>query len=353
MKLNDSFSRSPGEWLSPDGPESDIVVSTRFRLARNIRGYHMPWNMTEEERSLLEVYLREKILGSGIIDDTNYWNVDDLDDHERQVLVERHLISHELAQSEGDRGVIVSNAESVSIMTNEEDHLRIQVLRRGFQIEDAWKLTNTIDSALENVVSYAFSPRWGYLTACPSNIGTGLRVSVMTHLPMLVQTGQIDKVQRASSRCGLVLRGLYGEGTKHFGDFYQISNQITLGRSEDEIVQNVRTMVSKIVEWERGVRSLLFQQNRMEIEDRVWRAYGQLRSARRISSEETLKHLSALRLGVNMNILNDVNIQAVNELLLFTQPGHLQILRGELPEPEERDRVRAKFIRDRLNTDCN
>lgn len=351
--MNDRFLQIPGEWLTAGGPESDAVVSTRVRLARNIRGYRMPWCLTREEKGELEDLLTRKITAAGIIQKPTYWDVDHLEELDRQVLVERHLISSQLASGAGPRGVAFSSAESISIMTNEEDHLRIQVIRRGLQIDDAWKTISVVDNALENELPYAFSPDLGYLTACPTNLGTGLRVSVMLHLPTLRETNQIDKVIRAAARVGLVARGLFGEGSHPEGDLFQISNQVTLGRSETEILNEVGRMVLKIIEWERGIRSLLLEQDRMKIEDRIHRSLGALRSARKITSHETMKHLSALRLGINLDLLPDITLQTINELFLFTQPAHLQLMNGENLPPDDRDRWRAKFIRGRLGNESS
>ncbi len=351
--IDEHFAAGAGEWLSPGGPDSDIVISTRIRLARNIRGHKMPWRLDKAERAETEAILKRGIVESESIADGAYWSVEDLSETERTLLVERHLISPELAAGKGRRGVVFSKDEHVSIMTIEEDHLRIQAIRRGLQPEETWKHTNQIDSALERRLPYAVHSRWGYLTACPTNVGTAMRVSIMAHLPMLVRTEQIKKVHTAAARVGLVVRGLYGEGTKASGDFYQISNQVTLGKSEEEIVREVRTMVLKIVEWERGLRKLLMQQDRTAIEDRIWRSYGILKFARKISSEETMQHLSSVRLGVNLGILQDISQRAINELFLYTQPAHLQILRSAPADLDERDAVRARFIREWLAADRN
>lgn len=346
--LDDRFAAGSGEWLAPGGPDNDVVISTRIRLARNIRGHKMPWRSSDSERRAVESTLKSGIVASEVIPGGAYWSIDDLSETERRLLVERHLISPELANGRGSRGVIFAKTENLSIMTNEEDHLRIQGIQCGLQLDETWRATNQVDSVLERRLPFAVSSRWGYLTACPTNVGTGLRVSVMVHLPVLVQTEQIKKVHTAASRVGLVVRGLYGEGTKASGDFYQISNQVTLGRDETQIIRDVRTMVLKIVEWERGLRKLVMQQDRVSIEDRAWRALGILRFARKISSEETMRHLSSVRLGLNLEILRDIGQGKINDLFLYTQPAHLQVLRGAPAKPEERDVSRARFIREWL-----
>jgi protein arginine kinase len=233
-------------------------------------------------------------------------------------------------------------------MVNEEDHLRIQGLCSGFQLRETWERVDEVDSRLEQHLDYAFSSQYGYLTVCPTNCGTGLRASVMLHLPALVMTRQIDKVFQAVSKINLAVRGLYGEGTQASGDFYQISNQPTLGKSEVEIIERIEGVIPKIIEYERTVRENLVEQKREVVEDKVWRAYGMLQTARTINSEETMDLLSAVRMGVNLRIIPNVEIRTVNELFIFTQPAHLQKLeRAELNSPE-RDITRAKFIRNRL-----
>lgn len=348
--MDRGFADKIGEWLAPDGPNNDVVISSRIRLARNVRGYEMPWRLDDAERSRLSDFLRRRVVDDRPVGQMSFWDVEALSENERALLVERHLISNELAGGSGPRGVAFTAGEDVSVMILEEDHLRLQVLRAGLQLEEAWRDVNNLDTALERTVPYAVSEDFGYLTACPTNVGTGMRVSVMTHLPTLVHTKQIKKVHTAAARVGLVLRGFHGEGTRATGDLYQISNQVTLGRSENDILQDVFTMVSKIVEWERGVRKLLLEQDRPGIEDRVWRAWGTLKFARRITSEEALGLLSSVRLGINTGILSDVKLRDLNEIMLYIQPAHLQSLRGAL-EPSRRDVVRATLVREWLQSD--
>ena len=350
VTLDDNFAGGTGEWLECGGPDDDVVISTRIRLARNLRGHKMPWRFSKTESLNAEEAVKEGIRTASLDDGGHYWSITELSEVERRLLVERHLISPELAKSKRHRGVLFAQTEDLSIMTNEEDHLRIQGIKRGLQLDEAFKLALQVDASLERHLPYAVSSNWGYLTACPTNLGTGMRVSVMMHLPLLVQTEQIAKVHTAAARIGLVVRGFYGEGTRASGDFYQISNQVTLGRSESEIIQEVRNMVVKIVEWERGLRDLMMQQDRVSLEDRVWRSYGTLRFARKMNSEEAMQHLSSVRLGKNLSILNDISLQAINELFLFTQPAHLQVLRGAPTDPEARDSSRARFIREWLST---
>ena len=344
----DQLQHSPGEWLGGTGPESDIVISSRIRLARNLADFPFLSKASAKERGEIERAVCELLPKLDIPDEYTYVSLPPLSPVDRLFLVERHLISREHAFGKGPRGVCVAGNEMLSIMVNEEDHLRIQGLRSGLQLRATWELVDDIDSRLEKHLEYAFSPQFGYLTVCPTNVGTGMRASVMLHLPALVMTRQIDKVFQAVTKIGLAVRGLYGEGTQASGDFYQISNQPTLGRSELEIIEDIERVIPKIIEYERTVRENLLEQRREIIEDKVWRAYGMLQTARTINSEETMDLLSAVRMGVNLRIITDVPMATVNSLFIYTQPAHLQKLeRAELSSPE-RDITRATFIRNRL-----
>ena len=348
MDLNDLQSKA-GEWLCGSGPESDIVISSRIRLARNVANFKFLSRATPKERSQLEQTLKERILEAEVAENISYFGLHNLSQVDRLFLVERHLISREHAFGKGPRGAAIGPQETLSLMVNEEDHLRLQALRSGLQLRRTWEDINRADDRLEKVISYAFSPQFGYLTVCPTNVGTGMRASVMVHLPALVMTRQIEKVFQAVSKINLAVRGLYGEGTQASGDFYQISNQPTLGKTEAEIIANIESVIPKIVEYERTVRETLLENKREIIEDKVWRAYGMLQSARTINSEETMDLLSAVRMGVNLGLIPDLEMRTVNELFIFTQPAHLQRLeRSELNSPE-RDITRAAFIRNRLN----
>jgi protein arginine kinase len=342
----DDLQRCAGEWLGGTGPESDIVISSRVRLARNLAGYPFLAQANQRDFGQVEREVREQI--ESLTPDLSYFSLPNLPLIDRQFLVERHLISREHAYGKGARGVALGGNETVSIMINEEDHLRMQALASGLQLRKAWEKINTVDDQLERGLDFAFSPQFGYLTVCPTNVGTGMRASVMLHLPALVMTRQIDKVFHAVAKINLAVRGLYGEGTQASGDFYQISNQRTLGQSELEILDTIDRVIPRIVDYERTVRTSLLDQKREVIEDKVWRAYGMLQTARTITSEETMDLLSAVRMGVNLALIRDVEMRTVNELFIFTQPAHLQKLeRQELPS-SERDVTRATYIRNRL-----
>lgn len=347
----DELTRSPGEWLRGSGPESDIVISTRIRLARNLADYPFITKAGDSDRARIERLLRDAV---GAIDDRGqmlYIDVDQLSSLDRQLLVERHLISKELAEGRGARAVAIHAGETYSVMINEEDHLRIQVMHSGLDLHDAWEQINAIDDAIERRVTYAFHKRLGYLTACPTNVGTGARVSVMLHLPALVITRQIDKVFRSLQKISLAVRGLYGEGSQAMGDFYQISNQITLGRSELDLIKQVGDIVPVIINYERQAREFLIRESHENLHDRVSRAYGILRTAQTISSEETMHLLSSVRMGVNLGLIENLAIPRVNELFIHTQPAHLQKLAGSELDTADRNIERARFLRRHLNNE--
>ena len=348
MQLRE-LAKSPGEWLKGTGPQSEVVISSRIRLARNLVQFPFLSMATVDQRQRVLDIVTDALGKTPMTRALAALDLTKLDAVDRSLLVERHLISRELADGDWPRGVAFSDTETVSLMINEEDHLRTQVLRSGLELPDAWRQIDQLDDALEEKLDFAFSASLGYLTACPTNVGTGIRVSVMLHLPALVITREIEKVFQAVAKVNLAVRGLYGEGTQASGDFYQISNQRTLGRSETQIIENIESVVPRIVEYEKIARGKLLAENRPSLEDRVWRAYGQLRTARTISSEETMHLLSAVRMGVNIGLITDLSIDAVNQLFIHTQPAHLQELRGVVLDTEERNVERASYIRTKLN----
>ncbi|HEX5269447.1 MAG TPA: protein arginine kinase [Gemmataceae bacterium] len=344
----DSLTQTSGEWLRGTGPESDIVISSRIRLARNVAAFPFTNRASAYQKAEIEIMLRDRVARLDLDPRLEYINVPNLSPLDRQFLVERQLISRELAAAEGPRGVALAPRETVSLMINEEDHLRLQVMRSGFALDEAWQDIDRVDDMLEARISYAFSDEFGYLTACPTNVGTGMRASVMLHLPALVWSKQIEKVFRALQKINLAVRGLYGEGSRASGDFYQISNQVTLGKSETQILNEIREVIPQIITYERQARNAMLKESRQSIHDRVSRAYGTLCSATMMTSEETMDLLSSVRLGVNMGLLDDVTIVTVNELFIHTQPAHLQKLMGSLLDGEERNAARARYLRTRL-----
>lgn len=264
---------------------------------------------------------------------------------DRQFLVERHLISNDLADNGKLRGLLVVPDESISAMVNEEDHLRLQALASGFQLRSAWEVVNSIDDDLAQDLDYAFSDELGYLTACPTNVGTGMRASVLIHLPSLVLTKQIGRVLQGITQVGLAVRGFYGEGSQIMGNFFQISNQTTLGQSEKETVDSLERVTKQIIDSEQRARDELLKDARVQIEDKIWRAYGTLRHSRVISSQEVVNLSSAVRFGVALRIEGLASVQTLNELLVRSQPAHLQIAVGRELEQRERNILRAEYIR--------
>ena len=348
MELDDLTNKS-GEWLRGSGPEADIVISSRIRLARNLSDYPFISRATQQDRNQIENALRERILSIEASGDLLYLNIEELEGVDRQFLVERQLISREHAESEGSRAVAIDEREKFSLMINEEDHLRMQVMQSGLDLKSVWEQVNLLDDLIEEKVTYAFHEELGFLTACPTNVGTGMRVSVMLHLPALVITRQIDKVFRSLQKISLAVRGLYGEGSQAMGDFYQISNQITLGRSETDLIKQISDIVPVIIDYERQARDFLIKESHENLHDRVSRAYGILCKARTISSEETMHLLSSVRMGVNLGLLPDLEIAAVNQLFIHTQPAHLQKLSGVELSTSDRNIERARYLRRHLN----
>jgi protein arginine kinase len=345
----EKLSQQPSPWLQAAGPKSDVVISSRIRLARNVAGYPFLSKVTNEQRGQLAALIRSHVGSEAIGGTWSYLDIDEVGELDRQVLVERHLVSRQLTEATGTRGVSIAADESASVMVNEEDHLRIQVLRGGLQLDSIWEEINRIDDRIEDRLDYAFHPRYGYLTACPTNVGTGIRVSVMLHLPGLKLTGEIDKVFRAAKDMHLAVRGLFGEGTEATGDFFQVSNQVTLGRTEEEIIDEFKNQViPSIVNFEHRARQCLGKERVLALDDRIWRSYGVLKHARTISSEETMAHLSHLRMGINMGRIKEIDIGTVNDLFLVIQPAHLQKLNGSRLTGAQRSIARAELIRSRF-----
>ncbi len=342
----DDLVNQVGEWLKGDGPFADVVISSRIRLARNIAGFPFLSRATESDRRQVYRLLSDCIADADLGPDMLFVDIDSAEELDRQVLVERHLISRQHAEGEGTRGVAISGGERRALMINEEDHLRIQVLRSGLQIGDLYDEINELDNVLEQHVEYAFDERFGYLTACPTNVGTGMRVSVMLHLPALKLTNQIEHMFRAAKDMKLAVRGLYGEGTDAVGDFFQVSNQITLGQTEEEIVSDFgNDVIPKIVSYEVAAREALLNERTSLLDDKVWRAYGMLENARTMSSDETLFLLSHVRMGVGMGRCKNLDLSQVNEMFIRSQPAHLQKINGRRLDGAERSVLRADYLR--------
>jgi len=348
MQLNDLLNHT-SEWLKGTGPNSDIIISSRIRLARNLDQASFPqWADKSRGEATLKA-IREGVAKVDYLKRTTFFNLADIDNVDKQFLVERHLISLEHAQKPANKALVVDDEEIVSIMINEEDHIRMQVMQSGFNLFEAWNIINVIDDGLAKELNFAFLPNWGYLTACPTNAGTGMRGSVMLHLPALVMSRSIDRVTAAIAKLSFTTRGLYGEGTQALGNFFQISNQISLGPSEMEIIESINGLIRQIIEQEKQARENLLAKNGPLLEDRVNRSLGILKNARIISSQETIELLSMVRLGSDLGIIKDIDRRVVNELFIITQPAHLQKIENKKLSSEERDLKRAELIREKLN----
>ncbi|GAA0323053.1 protein arginine kinase [Bacillus carboniphilus] len=349
MSLEKFLNQVVSSWMSEEGPHSSFVLSSRIRLARNLKNHVFPIILSNEEAKSLVQELEQKILQSNKAPlPLELLRMDNLQPLQKRVLVEKHLISPNLAEDSAHGACLLSENEEVSIMINEEDHIRIQCLFPGLQLQQSLQLANTLDNWLEEKLDYAFDEEKGYLTSCPTNVGTGLRASVMMHLPGLVLTQQMNRLIPAISQLGLVVRGIYGEGSEALGNIFQISNQITLGKSEEDIVEDLTTVVTQLIEQERSSREALANQSGIQLEDRIFRSYGTLTHSRIIESKEAAKCLSDLRLGIDMGYIKDVSRNILNELMIITQPGFLQQYAGGPLRPHERDVKRAALIRERL-----
>ena len=347
MTLDDLLNNT-GEWIRCTGPVCDIVMSSRVRLARNLANYPFShWASKKEQETILTI-AKENILSVKKLKDSLFVEIGLLDSIDKQFLVERHLMSKEHMIDAENKGLCVGHDEVISIMINEEDHLRMQVMKSGFNLKEAWQIIDEMDTELGNLMDFAYSVDFGYLTACPTNAGTGMRASVMLHLPSLVMTKQIGKVLQAITKLSLTARGLYGEGTEASGNFFQISNQVSLGHKEEDVIDNIERIIKQIVDHERSARETLLSQNREALEDRIWRAYGTLKSAHIITSTETIDLLSLVRLGVDLGVIKQSDRALINELFVITQPAHLQKLEKKKLGPNQRDVKRAEIIREKL-----
>lgn len=338
----------PVSWLADSGPDDDIAISTRIRLARNFKSVPFPISGKQEALEQVRDLAVDAIRKSECMLDPLLFPLPSLNELQKQLLLERRLISRDMLSPNAASALVADRDESLSAMINEEDHLRIQALSPGFQLKTVWDRINIVDNVLASKIPYAFDSRLGFLTSCPSNLGTGMRASVMLHLPGLVISEQISSVKQAAGKLGLAVRGFYGEGSENFGNLYQISNQSTLGESEMQIVERIASIVSQIIIHEKKARSFLFEKKQSRLLNNIGRAYGILRHGYMISSEEALNSLSSLRLGVDMGMFSSVDIHTVNELFLNVQPAHLQIRAGRELSPEERDTERATLIRETL-----
>ncbi|HOO78219.1 MAG TPA: protein arginine kinase [bacterium] len=339
--------RGRAGWLSGSGPDNDIAFSSRLRLARNLRGERFPQRASDEARRQVFARVVEAVKSCPALGNTVVIRMEEITKQERQLLVERRLISPALS-SRYQGGVVIGEKELVSVIVNEEDHLRIQVLLPGFDLGNCWKVIDLVEGELSACLDFEFSPDLGYLTACPSNVGTGMRASVMLHLPGLTMSDELSRVLRAADKLGITVRGMYGEGSGAVGHLFQFSNQSTLGCSEERIISDLERIVGKIIAHERAVRQKMLGENRLFLEDRVFRSLGVLSHARLLNSEESLNLLSGLRLGRELGMLPELPTETVNDLFIVTQPAHLQALAGRDLEPPARDSYRASLVRSRI-----
>lgn len=338
------------KWLEGRNSTDDIVISSRIRLARNLEDIKFPHMLNTQEGQGIIDKVKNAILDSNTVlsRDFNFYRLREMLQTDSKAFIEKHLISPALMEKPEISGFLLRKDEKVTIMINEEDHIRLQVILPGLNLEDALDLGNKIDDILEENLVYAFDEKLGYLTTCPTNVGTGLRASVMVHLPCLVLNGYINKVLQAVTQIGLTVRGLYGEGTSAMGNIFQISNQTTLGESEEEIIQKLKKVVLQIVQKERNAKENLVKNKKIEVEDKVYRSLGVLKNARIISSKEAMKLLSDVRMGMEMGILKDGDASIIDKLMIITQPANIAKYFGKDLAPQERDIKRAKLIRERL-----
>ena len=370
MKLTD-FSNDINEWFDGSGPLADIVISSRIRLARNLSGHKFLSRCDDKEKSQILKKLKDVLMSIDLGDNVFYISVNEAAELDRNFLIERHLISRHHAFGKGPRGAVIAKKECFTAMINEEDHLRIQVLKGGLQLNSCLEQIDRFDNMIEEKLTYAFSSKFGYLTACPTNLGTGIRVSVMLHLPALKLTGHIEKFLNATKAMNFAVRGLFGEGSEAAGDFYQLSNQMTLGINEKDIVEKFEnSVIPEIVEYENAARSQLLDKDMDLLDDKISRALALLKNAHLISSQEALFLLSHLRLGINMHDRlgastpaieriyrlggqgdkpRPLSIATINRLFMLTLPAHLQLNYGKELDATHRDALRAKIIRETLN----
>ncbi|MFQ5639689.1 MAG: protein arginine kinase [bacterium] len=339
-----------GRWLTYEDEYSDIIISSRIRLARNLKGYPFPNRISSGEAEKLVKKVRAACTKCQALKKASYYRMNTLSEWDKKYFVERRLASPQLVEKDKHSLLVIGTNESLSIMVNEEDHLRIQTIEPGLGILDAWRTTSSIDDELEEYLPFSYSDKFGYLTSCPTNLGTGLRVSIFVHFPGLSLQDNINKVINELPTSEIAVRGFYGEGSESVGNIFQISNQLTLGRTEDSVIDRMTKIALKIIELERAARVKVMRDDRIRVEDIVFRAMGILQNARVITSLESMNLLSNVRLGCELGLLSNINRVALNQLMVLIQPAHLQKIYKKELKPEERDMARAKFIRQNLDS---
>ncbi|MDT8435274.1 MAG: ATP--guanido phosphotransferase [Gemmatimonadota bacterium] len=342
-------------WLTGSDEDGGVVLSTRVRLARNLQGFPFGGRADPEDAERILERARAVAGECASLAGSTLWEIADLDANDRAILLERHLVSRELLGPESEpppaAALALAAGDDVGLMVNEEDHFRLQAFGAGFALEETWRRLDLLDEEIGTLLPYAFHPEFGYLTSCPTNVGTGLRASVLVHLPGLVLTREIHRVLEGISQVGLTFRGLHGEGSEIAGNLFQISNQTTLGKTESELIDHLARVAGKVVEYERNARTVLLREAPAVIEDKVWRAYGILRHARAISGEELLNLLSGLRLGVALKLLPTPRVETLNEILVLARTAHRIRDAGTRLDDTEVDVARAAFVRARLERD--
>jgi protein arginine kinase len=344
----DELSRLGAGWLDGTGEAGDVVISSRVRLARNLADVPFSHQADDAQNASMVDLVLNAGQNSTQLSKAWFFDTGDSEMSDRQVLMERHLISPTLVKRGNHGGVLVGEDERFSVMINEEDHLRLQAVVSGFQPLSAWELINSIDDEFSKSFSYAFDDEWGYLTACPTNVGTGLRASLLMHLPGLVLVQSIEQVLRGVGQVGLAVRGYYGEGSEVVGNLFQISNQTTLGPSEMDIIENLQKVARQVMDYEKDARERMVKDAQAQLEDKIWRAYGLLQTARVISAQEFMNLASAVRLGVGMGILDSPEPALLNRLMIAVQPAHIKRFAGQPLEADDRDVWRATMVRERL-----
>lgn len=343
------------DWLEPSGPDSEIILSTRVRLARNLQGVPFAVRARVEDRLQVLERVRDMLADDEVLEGARVWEMHDLDPAERKLLLERHVVSRELiGPPDGEApeaSALAMGAGSTGMMINEEDHVRLQILRNGLQLEEAWRTVDELDDTVGSRLPYAFHHDFGFLTSCPTNVGTGLRASVLVHLPGLVLTKEIQKVLEGISQVGLTYRGLYGEGSEVVGNFFQVSNQTTLGKSEEDLIDHLGQIVGQVVHYERQARTVLLREASSVLEDKVWRAYGILRHARRLTFDEMMNLLSGVRLGLSLKLLKTPRVETLNRIMILAQSAHLERSAGRTLDAADSATFRALRVREALEAD--
>lgn len=342
-------------WLRGGGEDAEIVLSTRVRVARNLQGFPFPIRVTAEDAARILERGRAALDSCESLSGSTLWEVAELDETDGAILLERHLVSRELLGREGSppagAALALGPEDDLGLMINEEDHFRLQGFGAGFCLERTWRRVDRLDEEMGALLPWAFHHEYGFLTSCPTNVGTGLRASVLIHLPGLVLTKEIHRVLEGISQVGLTFRGFHGEGSEVVGNLFQLSNQTTLGKSEEELIDHLGRVAGKVIEYERSARAVLLREAPSVIEDKVWRAYGILRHARSLSTDEMLNLLSGLRLGISLKLLRTPRVETLNEILVHAQSAHLTRAAGVRLDDAEADVARAAYVRSRLEGD--